>query len=200
MPGPTTVLSSGKTLAEICRAAQLGDDALALLGEGTDGRGYVERLAAEGHAVDALRLLAHALPQRPAVWWAWVCARRAHGETPPAPVQAALDATKLWIGEPTDANRRDAMRCATEANFRTPPGCAGLAAFLCGELIAPPERDPVPPGEYAAAQAIAGCITVAAVFTEPERAEEKFQEFLTRGLEVAEKTRLWDPPPQGSRQ
>ena len=94
MPGPTTVLNSGKTLGDICRVAELSDEALALLADGTDGRGYVERLVAVGNFGDAVRVLAHALPQRPAVWWAWYCARRAHGESPPAPVEASLEATK----------------------------------------------------------------------------------------------------------
>ena len=129
MPGPTTVLNSGKTLGDICRVAELSDEALALLADGTDGRGYVERLVAVGNFGDAVRVLAHALPQRPAVWWAWYCARRAHGESPPAPVEASLEATKQWIAEPVEKNRREAMRWAREVEFRTPagsrPGAAG---------------------------------------------------------------------------
>ncbi len=199
MPGPTTVLNSGKTLGDVCQAAELSDEALALLADGTDGRGYVERLAAQGNYVDAIRVLAHALPQRPAVWWAWYCARHAHGESPPAPVEAALEATKRWIAEPVDKYRREAMRWAREVEFRTPAGCAGLAAFFCGDSIGPPDRDPVPPEEYTAAKVISGCISLAAVFREPEKAVDRFQEFLKQGLEVAEKTRLWVPterPPQ----
>ena len=57
----------------------------------------------------------------------------------------------------------------------------------------------MPPDEYTAAKVISGCISLAAVFREPEKAAERFQEFLKQGLEVAEKTRLWVPterPPQ----
>lgn len=200
MPGPTTVLNSGKTLDEICRVAELSEEALALLANGTDGRGYIERLAAQGQFADAVGFLAHALPKRPAVWWAWYCARHAHGDTPPATVQAALEATKQWIAEPDDKNRREAMRWAREVEFRTPAGCAGLAAFFCGDNIGPPDRDAVPPEEYTAAKVISGCISLAAVFCEPEKAAEKLQEFVKQGLEVAEKTRLWVPTdrPPGS--
>jgi len=201
MPGPTTVLNSGKTVAEICQAAELSDEALALLNDGQDGRGYVDHLVALGHYADAIRFLAHALPKRPAVWWAWYCARQAHGEDAPAKIQMALEVTKQWIGEPNDKNRREAMHWAREVEFRTPAGCAGLAAFFCGESIGPPERDPVPPGEYMAAKVIAGCISLAAVVKEPEKAHAKFREFVQQGLEVAEKTRLWVPtarPPASS--
>lgn len=193
------MLNSGKTLADVCRAAELSDKALPLLADGADGRGYVERLAAQGLYADAIGFLAHALPRRPAVWWAWSCARRAHGESPPAKVQAALEATKQWLGDPNDKNRREAMRWAREIEFRTPAGCAGLAAYFSGESIGPPDRDPVPPEEYTAAKLISACISLAAVFTEPEKASDKFREFVQQGLEVAEKTRLWIPaeqPPQ----
>lgn len=199
MPGPNTVLNSGKTLAAVAQAAGLSEPAMALLADGTDGRGYVERLATAGHYRDSISFLAHALPKRPAVWWAWYCARLAHGENPAAKVQVSLEATKQWIAEPDDPHRREAMRWAREVEFATPAGCAGLAAFFSGESIAPPERDPVPPGEYTAAKVISGCIALAAVFGEPKKASERFQEFVKQGLEVAEKTRLWVPserPPQ----
>ncbi len=41
------------------------------------------------------------------------------------------------------------------------------------------------------AKAVSGSVTLAAVATEPERALEKFTEFVTLGLEVAERTKLW---------
>jgi hypothetical protein len=54
--------------------------------------------------------------------------------------------------------------------------------------------DPVPPEEFMAARAITGSIVLAAVATEPERAGEKFREYLEQGMVVAEKTDLWSPP------
>jgi hypothetical protein len=199
MPGPKTVLSSGKTLGEVCRAADLSEAALGLLVDGTDGPGFVGRLVTERHFSDAVRLLSHALPSRPAVWWAMYCARRAHGDTPPAKVEAALEATKQWIAEPNEKNQREAMRWAREVDFRTPAGCAALAAFFSGDSIGPPDRDPVPPEPYTAAKVISGCISLAAVFAEPQQAEQKYQDFIRQGLEVADKTRLWVPggrPPE----
>jgi len=193
MPGATTVLNSGKTLGEVCAAADISQEALALLNDGLDGRGFVERLSSQGQFADAVRFLAHALPTRPAVWWAWYCARAAHGDSAPAKVQAALEAIKQWIAEPDDKNRREAMRWARDVEFTTPAGCAGLAAFFSGDSIGPPDRDPVPPEEYTAAKVISGCVSLSAVFTEPDKAPEKFQSFVQQGLEVAEKTRLWIP-------
>lgn len=189
------LLGTGRTALEVCRAAELEDEALALLGDGEQPRAFVDALIAAGNHVAAVRFLAFALDRRPAVWWAWVCARRAHGETPAPAIQTSLDATKTWIADPSDANRRAAMARAEAAEFGTPAGCAGLAAFFCGDSLAPPGVDPVPPGEFMAAQAIAGCIILAAVIDPPELAEERYQEYLRQGFEVAEKTALWTPPP-----
>lgn len=196
MPGPSALLNSGKTVEEICQTAEVSADGLALLATDTDPRGFVERLAAADRYTDAVRFLAHALPPRPAVWWAWYCARRAHGTEPAPKVQAALEATQRWIAQPADPNRREAMRCAKEVEFRTPAGCAGLAAFFTGESIGPPDRDPVPPPEHVAGKIISSCVALAAVFEEPAKAKETFQEFVRQGLEVADKTQLWTPPPQ----
>jgi hypothetical protein len=117
MAGLATVLNSGKTLEEICRVAEIPDDALAMLADDADGPAFVGQLIAQARHQDAVRFLAHALPTRPAVWWAWYCARRAHGTAPAPKAQAALDATQRWIAQPVDENRREAMRCAEAARF-----------------------------------------------------------------------------------
>jgi len=194
MPDTSAVLRTGKTLGQICDAAELSDDARALRAEGQAARQFAELLVARALYPDAVRFLACALPRREAVWWAWVCARRAAGEKPPAPVQASLEATQQWIAEPTDPRRRTAMQYAEAAGFGTPAGSAGLAAFLSGGSLAPPDVAAVPPGEFMAAKAIAGSIVLAAVTTEPERADEKFRGFVEQGMLVAEKTDLWTPP------
>jgi hypothetical protein len=194
MPETPAVLRTGKTLAQICDAAELSDEARALRAEGQTARPFVELLIERARYPDAVRFLAHALPRREAVWWAWVCARRVAGEKPAAPIQASLDATQQWIADPTDQRRRAAMQHAETVGFGTPAGSAGLAAFLSGGSLAPPDVEAVPPGEFMAAKAIAGSIILAAVATEPERADEKFRGFVEQGMVVAEKTELWTPP------
>jgi hypothetical protein len=186
-------LRSGKTLSEVCEASGLSEEAQALLAEDMAGKAYVDLLVEHEHYPDAVRFLAHALPRREAVWWAWVSARRSAGDDPAAEIREVFEATEAWIKEPTDQNRRLAMEKAEAADFATAAGCAGLAAFLSGDSLAPPDMDPVPPGEYMAANAIAGAIVLAAVSSEPESANEKFQGFVEQGLAVADKIELWTP-------
>lgn len=183
-----------RTTIELLAFAELSDDAQAIVAGAPASppqRGFVATLLERELFADAVRFLAHALPRREAVWWAWVCARKVAGVEPTPEIKAALDATERWIMQPTEETRRQAMFFAEVAEFGTPAGAAALSAFLSSGSLAPPEAPLVPPGEFMTAKAVAGSVTLAAVLTEPERAEEKFREFVRLGLEVADRTKLW---------
>lgn len=186
---------SRRTTADICAVADLGAEARALLdGEAPPSpKDFIGRLIAANLHIDAVRFLAHALPRRECVWWAWVCARKASGAEPPPPIKAALDATERWIIQPTEDHRRQTLTFGEAADFGTPAGCAALAAFMTGGSLGPPEAPVIPPGEFMTAKAVSGSVTLSAVVTEPNRAPEKFAEFLNLGLEVADRTKLWTP-------
>lgn len=189
-------LRSGKTVPAICDAAELSDEARDILAPDVPARTFVEKLVETEQYSDAIAFLAHALPRREAVWWAWLCARAAAGDKPPASVVVSLEATKTWIAEPTDPHRRAALDAAEVAGIGTPAGCAGLAAFLCGDTLGPAEAPPAPPGEYAAAKAIGGSINLAAVSDVKRDVGARYAEFVRQGLELAERTKLWEGEPR----
>ncbi len=182
-----------RTPADLAAAATIGDEAKALLAPGAAHRAFFDAMLAAGHFADAIKYLAHALPKREGVWWAWVTAKRAAGDAPPPKVKASLEATERWIAQPTDPNRRAAFDRAQEADLGTAAGCAGMAAFFAGESLAPPNVQAVPPGEFDTAKAIFGAVMLAAVSKEPEKAPEKFQAAIQQGLEVVNKIKLWPP-------
>ena len=189
-----TVPTPARGSAELSTIAKLSDDATELLaaaGGNPPPKEFIQSLLASELFPDAVGFLAHALPRREAVWWAWVCARKSAGPTPPPPIKAALDATERWIMQPTDDNRRQAMAFAEAADVGTPAGAAALSAFLSSGSLGPPETPPVPPGEFMTAKAVAGSVTLAAVTVEPEKAKVHFAEYVKLGLEVAERTKLW---------
>jgi len=190
----TPILRTGKELNEIVAASELSEEALGLYTEQQEPGSFVDALVQNGHSVDTIRLLAHALPRREAVWWAWSCASKVTGAEPDNEIQAALDATREWIADPTDEHGRDAMEKAEKADMGTPAGCAALAAFLSGNSLAPPELDPVEPGEFVGAKAVAGSIILAGVSREPEKAAEKYHAFIEAALDVADKVNLFQPP------
>ena len=190
--GGTSAQINSRTV-EISTVAELGEEAMALVRPDVHPLDFVALLMEKALYADAVRFLAHALPKREAVWWGWVCARRAAGENPPPKIKGALDATEKWIAQPNEENRRLAMAAAQRAELGTAAGCAGLAAFFSGGSLAPPEAPPVPPGKYLTAKAVSGAVIFAAVAKEPERAPEKFKSFVAQGMEVTNRVKLWEP-------
>ena len=179
-------------LERACEVAELGDAACRLRREHRGPQEFLAALAEAELPVDAIRLLAHLLPRREAIWWAWECARRAAGVNPPQAIQEALAATEQWLKEPTEEHRRIAFARAEAADLGNAAGSAALAVFLSGGSIAPPDVGPVEPPPHAAAKAIAGSIILAAVATEPEKAPEKFRVSVAQGAQIAERVKLWN--------
>jgi hypothetical protein len=178
--------------AAIFSVAELSEEAAALMRAELHPQEYVAVLMDKTLFPDAVRFMAHALPKREAVWWAWRCARRVSGAQPPLAVEIALNACEKWLKQPNEDSRRAAMAAAEKAEFSTSAGCAALAAFFSGGSLAPPDAPAVPPGEYLTAKAVAGSVILAAVSREPEKAPEKFRSFMAQALEVTSRIKLWD--------
>ena len=182
---------TAKTAEELCKHFPLSDEAKPLLKPQQTPGQLLEALAAKSYWIDAVRLLAHALPKREAVWWALVCARTAHGANPPPKIAAALQAAEKWVLDPSEENRRPAWPAAEAAEIGTPAGCAAVAAFWTGGSLAPPQAPVIPPGEFLTAQGVAGSVLLAAVLTQPEKAQEKYKQFINTGAEIASGTNRW---------
>jgi hypothetical protein len=176
---------TAKTATEVCEHFPLGEEARKLLRDELTPWEYFDLLLQAQHYPDAIRFLAYALPKREAVWWACLCARNVSGTPPPSQIAAALEAAERWVADQTEENRRAAMPAAEAAEFRTPAGCAAVAAFWSGGSLGPPDLPVIPPGEYLTAHAVASTVMLAAVLMEPENAVEKYRTFLTQGIEVA---------------
>jgi len=198
MSTANVVLRSGETAGRVCARAEVSEEALALLADGRGAREYVLALIEGELFEDAVGFVAHILPRREAVWWAWTCAGEAAGAKPAPLVAASLDATKQWIIQPTEPARRAAMAAAEATEFSAPAGLAGFAAFLCGDSLTPadaPAGTPaVRPDPWVAAKAIAGCVCMAAA-EQTDRVHERFRLFLQKGLEMADKRQVWAPDP-----
>ena len=179
------------TAAQIFAVSELGEPAAALLRQDLGARDYLKLLLDNHHFPDAVRFVAHALPKREAVWWAWYCARRTAGADPQGKFKAALDATEQWIAQPTEENRRAAWSAGEAAEFGTAAGCACLGAFFSGGSLAPPSCPVVPPGDFLTAKAVSGAVIFAAISSEPEKAEEKFRAFLDQGVGVVNRIKIW---------
>jgi hypothetical protein len=183
---PPLTKVAAKTAAEICSRFELSEPARTLAQVGVSPAAYLEKLINERHFADAIRFLAYAMPKREAIWWATRCARLAAGGTAlAAEQQAALQVAERWCTSPSEDLRRSAMAASEKAQLKTPAGCAALAVFFSGGSLAPPNAPVVPPADDLTPRTVAGAVLLAAVVSEPEKAEQKYQRFLEQGINVA---------------
>jgi len=174
-----------KKASEVCSHFALGDGAKRLLTPELTADKYLELLIQNKQYIDAVRVLAYALPIRDAITWGNSCARQSSEPNPAEKLSAALEAVDRWLAEPSDDNRRAAMKAAEQAKFSTAAGSAALAVFLSGGSLAPPDAPVVPPEKNQAPNAVVGTILLSAIAKEPEKAEAKYQAFLEQGQKIA---------------
>jgi hypothetical protein len=179
-----------KKATEICSHFALGDPARRLLTSEITADKYLELLIQNKQYLDAVRVLAYALPIKEAITWANSCARQSSGPNPAEKFSAAIDAVDKWLAESSDDNRRAAMKAAEEAEFSTPAGSSALAVFLSGGSLAPPNAPDVLPEKYQGSNAVVGAVLLSAMANEPEKAETKYQAFLEQGQKLAAKLKV----------
>jgi hypothetical protein len=174
----------------------LPDDATPLAATVTDGASLVQVLAGNGKPVEALRVIAAALPPREGVWWAWVSARHASQlaaadrQSPPA-VSAALAAVERWNSNPDDDARRAAWSAGERAGLETAIGCTAAAVFLTSGSVAPPDVPPVPPPAGVDRMLVGNAVALAAA-SDAVHFEALAGAYLAQGLEIVKQLGGWD--------
>ena len=103
----------------------------------------------------------------------------------------------MEVVDGVDEVRRAAFDAADRAGMATPAGAAGLAAFFSGDSLAPPDSEPAPPPEGLAGRTVAGCVHMSAAWGEPEETTDRYEDYVRRGVELADRVKLWEPPPGG---
>lgn len=144
------------------------------------------RLESAGFSVEAVRLSAHALPKREAVWWACMCAASAPDPALPAADAAAILSAEAWVRQPADdALRRRAWDAAQATAFKTPEAWAAVAAFWSGGSMAPAGQPVVSPSDGLTGQAVSGAVMLAAVRGRPQRSAARLTRFLGAARDIA---------------
>jgi hypothetical protein len=147
----------------------------------------VAALQGGGFLVEAARLCAYALPPREAVWWAAQCARHTAPAELPEPDRRAGDLAEQWVRTRADREEigRAAMQVAEQAGYTSPESWAAVAAFWCGESMAPPEAPKVPPVPHLPGTAVAGAVVLASVRGHPDRQAPRLRRFLDSAHDIA---------------
>lgn len=135
----------------------------------------------------ALRFMAQCLPRLEAVRWLNACLARTPAP-PPGSARAELRiGIASWLADPSDKRRRLVFDFAQLVGFEVPEGAAGLAIFLSGGALGPPELEhgaPPAPGTFG--QALAGAILLASLAYGTSRFVDELDAMLGLGLAIAE--------------
>lgn len=138
-------------------------DAAGRPASGVDPKSYYQKLRDNGDLDQAVSYLGHALPRFEAVAWAAYVlqTRAAQKKLPPADRQA-LDRVLRWLEEPTDEFRRAAFAASEAATRSSPESLLGLAVFMSGGSLGPPEFPAVNPPTEVCGRVAAAAIVIAA--------------------------------------
>lgn len=170
--------------AEVVKPLPLSDAALALLTPEQTVRQFLDALIAVPLRVDALRVLAIALPKPEAVWWGCLCVHRGLAKPWKPTAEQAVDATEKWAKSPTDEGRRACGAAAEAAGWDTAAGCLAGAAWLSGGSLSPPKLPPVAPREDLTGQMLAATLLMASAH-DPKTCDATQDQFIALGLQVA---------------
>jgi hypothetical protein len=181
---PETSGFTGTSAAEIFEKYSLGKDIKLAPTKDESPAEYARRLSASCEKNECLIFLSYALPKRCAVWWLTQCTRAAESFKSEADRPMLLLAEN-WVREPTDENRRNAMKMAEELEMASPAAWAGVAAFWSHGSMGPPEAPPVPAADQFSGKAVSGGAAIASVLHTPENAPERRRQFTEIGVRIA---------------
>lgn len=172
------------TALEIAEHLQMSDDVKEVAATVKTGPELVARLAAKGQFAKAVRVQAHLLPKRHAVWWGIVCIEPFIEKLVP-PEMTAYQAARIWVEEPSETHRRRCEAAAGRTKYEEPGSWLSMAAFWSGDSLTPADMPPVEPDQKLTGQAVTSSLMIASVFGDPTQGKQRYQEFLMKAPKVA---------------
>jgi predicted component of type VI protein secretion system len=185
MPPAPIVKTAELSLVATCAYLEFADDVGGMAATAKTSDDLIATLAQQEKFQDALRLRAHLLTKRQAVWWGCLCVRELDAPLPAAQL-AALRAAANWTAEPDEEHRRNAEQSAEAAKFSGIGAMLALSAFWSDGSMAPEGNPDVPPDERLTSQGVSAALISAAYHGDPTRASDRFQAFLAKGKDVAD--------------
>jgi len=172
--------------SDVVAGEDISSASLKLLEDDMSPEEYIRALSGGGSYMDAIRVMSRTLPPREAVWWACVCARQSASVRKDKSEIAALKAAESWVYKPSEKNRLKAFERANECQ-------AGLAGWLSAmAAVASAGNLPLADGDHLEkledkifAQVVDGAVMTSSDSEEIELSNEKFQDFLDRGADIA---------------
>lgn len=174
--------------AELCKYFTVGAEARKVLDPEMSPEEFLKLCQDRKWYSDAIQFLAHYLPKRQGVFWALTCVRQGAGPDMSAEAEVALKAAERWIADPTDDNRKAALKASEDADSSTPAGATALAAYYSAGQ--PHSDDPKTNarGYFMTAKLVSGAVMLAAT-VDRETALTNLDASVTKGMEIVRRTK-----------
>jgi hypothetical protein len=165
----------------------------ALLRSEDTPREYFDRLRAARLLADARQILAHGLPRRRALWWAYTCACDAAAGRLPGNVQAIVELARRAIVDASDDNRQ-ATQVLGHPDLDDHPmvTCLAMAVFFGGGSISAPHLPFVGPKPFVVPRLVSSVVYLASVHSEPAAYLKHLDRYLECGLALAGGADPWE--------
>lgn len=192
-----TAAAPEPSAAEVAARFSLSDGSKSLIDAAMTASAFVDTLMGKAKFADAIRVLAHQLSARQAVWWGCLCvwnvSRPGDGAEPLTPLgEKAIGAAVRWVREPSEPSRRAAEAAGRAAAITTPAGCVAMAAFWSAGSMSPPGNPDVPCPPYLAHRVVGEGVIVAAGLGDPEKAIVRWPLFVQLGRDVLAGRNTWE--------
>ncbi|MEM6973780.1 MAG: hypothetical protein AAF577_13335 [Pseudomonadota bacterium] len=141
----------------------------------------LEVLRGDFATIDRLRLLAHALPRREAVWWACLAGKQLVADGPVPPTLAAAEA---WVFKPNEQTREAAREAANNAKPTDDCDLCASAVIFAKGTMGPGILDdyPDPPGAFGT---LIWAMQMNVIQADPDIAPEVGDVLVERALDIA---------------
>jgi hypothetical protein len=171
-------------VSEIINALECDDAVLTTLNTLDSDLAVLQHLRDNKEYSEAVKYLAKGLPNREAIWWAYLCSYALEKNSDDDLTQEALAVTEAWVKEPSESKRRRAGKLGEALEFFTPASWAATAIFWRGGSITPEGRPEVEAGDEMCGEAVANAIIIAA-HKLPDESTQHFEQFLIQDLHIA---------------
>ncbi|MCU0877366.1 MAG: hypothetical protein MUF06_06225 [Pirellulaceae bacterium] len=173
------------TAVSIAEELELAGEPAAIAKQVATGPELVAALTTAEMFAKAVRVQAHILPKRLAVWWGVNAVRElALADFPPTET-AAVDAAAEWAIDPSESRRRDAESAAGATKYNGPGSWLAMAVFWSGGSLSAPHLPEVPPDDKLTGQGVTNSLMIAATYQAPLEAKNRYRAMLATAIKIA---------------
>ena len=172
------------SLEELCVQIELDDHALEYLDAGQTPEAFADALVSAGQPIDAVRVLAHAMPKTQSVQWALAAIDAFAKQQMTEKERFAMETAEKWLKEPVEENRRAAMAEAETLEYGSAAACVAAAAGWSGGSMVPPDLDVIPPDPLLTGRMSSICIQMVA--SHQEDVDEYYRQVIELGKSLAD--------------